>query len=201
MPYSYALQRPQERDELLPLCGIEFESEFVALDGPPGLVRQREPARRVCVFKPIRVEHFLQARRRTVMQIMSAVPNSFKRWNLVVTGSLACRKREANIGANRDWQNIERCRLILWRGEALRECQLITRVQWRDVAPRATFSLKDLPAGDGFLIYRIRICGGGMSDCMYNASAYNASSDRLVFGGSESRRARYVDQTELFRRN
>src|SRR5689334_24084336 len=40
-----SLQRPQECDELLSLLGVELQTEFVAFNGSPRLVRRGESAR------------------------------------------------------------------------------------------------------------------------------------------------------------
>src|SRR5215469_14935260 len=80
---SRALQGAQEGDELLPLLDVELEAEFVALDGTLRLVRRRESSRYVRVLQSVWVEHFLQARHRTVVQVATAIPDSLERGDLI----------------------------------------------------------------------------------------------------------------------
>src|SRR5262245_13869525 len=106
---------------------------------------RRAPSTRDVAFQEsVRVRYLFQACHRAVMQLVASIPQAPKRRDLVVAGSLPRRQRQTRIGPDRYPENVQSCRRVLGRREALREGQLVARVQRRSVTRRATLPREDL---------------------------------------------------------
>src|SRR5947209_17519529 len=77
------------------------------------------------------------------MEIVTAIPETFERWDLVVTCALPRFQRQSRIRSDRQGKDVQGWRNIFrWR-EAFCQCELVICVQRRNVAPGASLSAKD----------------------------------------------------------
>ena len=115
----------------------------MAFDGALPLVRRSKATRHVSLAQSVGVEHLLQAGDGAVMEIVTAIPQAFQRWDLIVTRALPRFQRQSRICSDRHGKDVQGWRNIFrWR-EAFCQCELVICVQRRNVAPWASFSPKD----------------------------------------------------------
>src|SRR5258708_36520319 len=97
----------------------------MAFDGASLDVRRTPAPRNVCVVEAVRVEHLFEARRRSVVQVMAAIPHALERGRLVIASAFACSQRQAWIRTDGDGKNLQSRRRILWRHKTLRQREFV----------------------------------------------------------------------------
>ena len=96
------------------LIRLHAEAEFVTGDRVSQGAGRRPSPRQMGLFETIGIEHLFKAGHRSVVQVVTAIPHTLERGDLVVAGAFACLERKSGIRADRDSQNVERRRRIRW---------------------------------------------------------------------------------------
>src|SRR4029077_2068955 len=119
---------------------IEAQAEFVTLDCACRRACWTESTADVALFETIGIKHLLQTRRRAVMQIVTAIPDTLEHRHLVIAGPLPRSQRETWISADRHWQDVERLRDVGRQCETSSKGDLVARVERRSMTRGATLA-------------------------------------------------------------
>src|SRR5215471_15751466 len=76
----------------------------------------------------------------------SAVPDSFQRWDLVVTGAFVGFERIARVRADSSFQNLETLLVIRWSVKTIHRDEFVVGVEWWRVALSTPLALENLLA-------------------------------------------------------